>query len=340
MLLKPGKENTLLVYAPYHQPTIEKLRTFSGIKWNPKHKHWELPFSPRILEKLEHLFGAQLKIDPLFHLLPLKRELLIRRYSRKTIKSYLHHNYQLLLFTQKNPLAMEQTDIKNYIHAKLQKNDIATATVNQMINAFRFFYGQCLGNHFIYEVKRAKRDKLLPKVLSLTEIQKIFTHTLNLKHKTILMLTYSAGLRVSEVVKLQVQDIDSKRKTVFIRGGKGRKDRISLLSEKIILLLRRYYREFLPIKWLFPGFDKTVPLSIRSVQEVFKTALKRAKINKDLGVHALRHSFATHLLEQGVNLRYIQELLGHQSPKTTQIYTCVSNQEISKIKNPLDGIDI
>lgn len=339
LLLKPGKENTLMLQAPSHQSIREKLRAVPGIRWDPRIKQWILSCSDETLRQLERLFGPQLKIDPRVFLLPLRRELTIRRYSQKTIKSYLHHNYQLLQFSNKAPKEMNQEDIKTYIQNKLQEKEIATATVNQMINAFRFFYSHCLGKDFAYEVKRAKKDKILPKVLSLSEVQKIFLQTNNLKHKALLMLTYSAGLRVSEVVKLTLGDIDSKRKTIFIKGGKGRKDRISILSEKLIILLRHYYREFRPKTWLFPGYDKSRPLSIRSVQNIFSHSLEKAKIQKSIGIHSLRHSFATHLLEQGVNLRYIQELLGHKSPKTTQIYTYVSNQEISKIRNPLDSFD-
>ena len=164
--------------------------------------------------------------------------------------------------------------------------------------------------------------------------------SVNIKHKAILMLIYSAGLRVSEVVKLKPQDIDSQRKLVHIGNAKGRKDRYTLLSGIALETLRNYWGKYKPKKWLFQSQDKEKHITTRTVQRIFESACKKAGIRKEVSVHSLRHSFATHLLEQGTDLRYIQELLGHKSSKTTEIYTHVSNRDLKKIKSPLDNIKV
>ena len=195
-----------------------------------------------------------------------------------------------------------------------------------------------LKKKFLYEIKRPKKDKKLPIVLSKEEIVAILSSIDNIKHKAILMLVYSAGLRVGEVVRLKPEDIDSKRTLIHIRGAKGRKDRYSLLSEAALKTLREYWKQYKPEKWLFPGPDKERHITIRTAQRVFEMACKQAEVKKDVSIHNLRHSFATHLLENGIDLRYIQELLGHKSPKTTEIYTHVSNKDFMRIRNPLDQI--
>ncbi len=192
----------------------------------------------------------------------------------------------------------------------------------------------------MYEIKRPRKDKKLPVVLSKEEVAKIINSVDNVKHKAILMLVYSAGLRVGEVVRLKTEDIDSKRMLIHIKGAKGRKDRYTLLSEIALGILREYWRQYKPQKWLFEGARKDRYITTRTVDKVMEHACTKADINKDVSVHTLRHSFATHLLEGGTDLRYIQELLGHQSSKTTEIYTHVSTQSLGKIKSPLDGLNL
>jgi len=197
-----------------------------------------------------------------------------------------------------------------------------------------------LKRKFIYEVKRPKKDKKLPVVLSKEEVAKILDSVDNIKHKAILMLVYSAGLRVGEVVKLRPEDIDSKRMLIHIKKAKGRKDRYTLLSETALEILREYWRKYKPNKWLFEGVREGWHLSIRTVQSIFEQAREKAGIKKEISVHGLRHSFATHLLEGGTDLRYIQEILGHTSSKTTEIYTHVSQKSLGKIKSPLDTLNL
>ena len=187
----------------------------------------------------------------------------------------------------------------------------------------------------IDKIHRPKREKVLPNVLSKEEVFKIIDLTKNLKHKTLLALIYSAGLRISEALAMKPNDIDSARMLIHIKNAKGKKDRYTLLSEKILLLLREYYTIYKPKEYLFEG-QFGGQYSSRSAQTILKEAVKRAGINKPVSLHTLRHSFATHLLESGTDLRYIQDLLGHSSPKTTMIYTHVSSTSLKKIKNPFD----
>lgn len=188
------------------------------------------------------------------------------------------------------------------------------------------------------DLERPKKEKKLPEILSKNEISKLLKAVKNLKHKAILYLVYSAGLRVGEVVKLKPTDIDSDRMLIPIIQGKGKKDRYTILSETALSILRQYVKVYKPEHWLFPGQHPDKHLTERSVQKVFGNARIDAKIRKNVSVHNLRHSFATHLLEGGVNLRYIQELLGHSSSKTTEIYTHVTQKNLSNIISPLDTI--
>jgi len=184
-----------------------------------------------------------------------------------------------------------------------------------------------------------RKPSVLPTVLSAKEISKILEVTNNLKHKTILVLIYSAGLRLGELVNLEIGDIDSESMKIHIREAKGKKDRYVMLSEKVLQLLREYYRKYKPERYIIEG-QNGGKYSPKSVQSVFKRALKKAGIRKKATVHTLRHSFATHLLDEGTDIRYIQELLGHKKLETTQIYTHVSSYSINKIKSPADNLKI
>lgn len=338
MKIEFGKDNKVIIRVPYDQELIRKIKTINGGKWNPEGKYWEVPYSDVLLAKLQNLFGENLIVDPYFHLIPLQKELSIRKYSRRTIKSYLRYNRDLLLFTGKKPEEIVNEDIKKYLYYMVEKKKVSTSTLNIIINALKFYCGEILKKKFIYEVKRPKKDKKLPVVLSREEVKKILQITENIKHKAILMLMYSGGLRVGEVVRLKPEDIDTNRKLIHIRASKGRKDRYTLLSDLALQILREYRKNEKPRKWLFPSWNTEKHITERTVQKIFQNACKKAGIKKNVSVHSLRHSFATHLLESGIDLRYIQELLGHKSSKTTEIYTHVSTKNLSAIKNPLDSL--
>jgi len=220
----------------------------------------------------------------------------------------------------------------------VDKKKVSTPTLNIIINALKFYYGEMLKKKFIYEVKCPRKDKKLPVVLSKEEVAKILSAVGNIKHRAILMLVYSAGLRVGEVVKLGPEEIDPDREIIHIRGSKGRKDRYTLISDCALKVLKEYFKECRPSTWLFEGAKRSKHISKRTVQVIFKQVSHNAGIKKDATVHSLRHSFVLHLLENSVDLRYIQEFLGHRSSKTTVIYTHVSKTSIANIKNPLDSI--
>jgi len=270
----------------------------------------------------------------------LRKNLVVRKYSPKTIKSYIHYNKDFLGYVRKKPNEITNEDVKDYLFYLVEEKEVSASTLNTAINALKFYYGEVLKRGFVYELKRPKKDKKLPVVLSQEEISRILSSITNIKHRLILMLIYSAGLRVSEVVKLKPRDIDDERKLIHIKGGKGRKDRYTMLSEVAIEMIRRYLKEYGQSIWLFSSQDKEKHITTRTVEKIFSNACRKANIKKNATVHSLRHSFATHLLERGTDLRYIQELLGHKSSKTTEIYTHVSNKDIGKIKSPLDSLQI
>lgn len=284
------------------------------------------------------LLNGELRLSQAFE--DLRRELVSRKYSYQTVKGYLYCNRDFLGFVKKQPSEINDSDIKDYLLYLAEEKQSATSTLNQAINALKFYYGTMLKRKFVYEVKRPRKDKKLPVVLSKEEVAKIINSVDNLKHRAILMLVYSAGLKVGELVKLKIEDIDSKRMLIHIKGSKGRKDRYTLLSEKALEILRQYWRKYKPEKWLFGGAKEGRYLSTRTADKIFRVACENAGIRKEVSLHTLRHSFATHLLEGGTDLRYIQELLGHTHSKTTEIYTHVSTKSLGKIKSPLDSLEL
>ena len=219
----------------------------------------------------------------------------------------------------------------------IQLRNISVSQQNQRINAIKFYYEKVLNRKKeYYRISRPRKESKLPTVLTKEEVNSLIQMTKNLKHRCILMTIYSGGLRRSELINLKVTDIDSQRMLIKVCGAKGKKDRYTLLSERLLSELRKYYKVYLPRQWLFEG-QEGGPYSATSIERIFRDAVGRAGIKKYVTPHSLRHSFATHLLEQGTNLRYFQELLGHSSTKTTQIYTRVASNSLMKIRNPLDN---
>lgn len=267
----------------------------------------------------------------------IRDDLTRRGYSPKTIRSYTNCIQRFLCYTQgKCDVAL----INGYLLYLIEEKNASHSYCNQVVNAVKLY-----GRRFNYitekdtiRLQRPKKETKLPKVLSKEEIKKILEVTKNVKHKTELMLAYSCGLRVSEVAEMKIQDIDSKRMVVIVKQGKGRKDRQSILSEIMLEQLREYYKAYRPKVWLFENPERNGPIASRTLQRIFNQSVELAGIKKPVTFHSLRHSFATHLLESGVDLRFIQELLGHSSSKTTEIYTHVSLQSIQKIRNPLDTL--
>lgn len=264
----------------------------------------------------------------------------LKRYSESTVSNYRNCFIQFLIyFNSKKPSAITKPEVLDYLYRLSTGTAISDSHFNQHISSIKFFYEQLLGRKKeFYDLPRIKKPYQLPAVFDETEITGIIRGIENLKHRAIICLIYASGMRVSEAATLRTGDIDSKRMVINIRGAKGKKDRTVMLSEKILFMLRKYYRQYKPTYYLFEGAGGT-SYSPRSIQLILKRAMEKAGIKKKAGVHALRHSFATHLLEGGTDLRNIQELLGHNSILTTVRYTHVSKKELSKIQSPLDKLN-
>jgi integrase/recombinase XerD len=339
-------ETELVVSFDYSQERIGKVKSIKGHKWNAKDKIWTIPFTEENLATLKELFkNEQKNIDiennlrnkELFKLM--EEEIKLKGFSFKTKKSYMSHIKRFSSFINKNMDQIVNQDVREYTLFLLENQNVSHSYVNQAISAIKFLCNEVLRQNSITELmSRPKKENKLPNVLSFEDVMKILVALKNEKHRTILFLIYSAGLRVGEVIKLKSQDIDSQRMLIHVVQGKGKKDRYTILSEIALEQLRKYYKLYRPEKWLFPGQDSNEYITERTVQRIFENACIAAKITKKSTVHTLRHSFATHLLEGGIDLRYIQELLGHSSCKTTEIYTHVTQKSISNIKSPLDKL--
>jgi integrase/recombinase XerD len=241
-------------------------------------------------------------------------------------------------FSPRHPRDLNDNDLHRYIVHLVENDKYSAATIHQVINALRFLYVDLYKRSLsLAALPRPRREKHLPVILSQAEIRSIIEAVKNPKHRLLLMLTYSAGLRLGEVLRLRPADIDSDRNCIYIKQGKGMKDRYTILSPTVLTELREYWKVFHPQKYLFEGQQVGKPYSPRSFQKVFSQAAEKAGIRKPVTVHSLRHAFATHLLEQGTDLRYIQNLLGHSSVKTTEIYTHVSQHQIGLIPSPLEA---
>ncbi len=270
----------------------------------------------------------------------IKEELLLRNYSYMTIKSYISCLRSFVkYFHPKHPRDIDNSEIKKYLLYLLTEKKSQASTVNQVFNALRFLYVDLYKKTFVIEtLPRPRREKKLPDILNENKIRYLFQNVNNYKHRIMLMLAYASGLRVGELVRIRIEDIDGQRGLIHVRDAKGKKDRYTLLPESLRTYLLTFWKEYrLGMKgWLFPGQTPDKHLSERSIQNVLMRSLKAAEIEKQVSMHTLRHSFATHLPEHGTDLRYIQELPGHQSVRTTEIYTHVSNRYIGKIHSPLD----
>jgi site-specific recombinase XerD len=261
-----------------------------------------------------------------------------RKYSPKTQRAYIYYNRLICRSLRKTPEELTSDDVTQFI-ADMDKNgQYSASAMNLAVSAIKFFFRNVLKNKDISEQHRPRHDERLPVVLSKEEIIKILSMEKNPKHRLLLMLIYSSGLRVSEVVSLKREHIDLSRKVIYIKLGKGRKDRSTLLSEKAIRFIEEYYNFYDIEKWLFPGQPADHHLSIRSAQNIFEKAVRHAGILKNISIHGLRHTFATHLLENGTDIRYIQTLLGHANLRTTERYTHVARRSVFNIKSPLDSI--
>jgi site-specific recombinase XerD len=263
-------------------------------------------------------------------------ELELHRKSPRTVEAYVAAVAQLAKHYERSPDAISIEEVRNFLHYLITQRKVAFSTCNQKLAGIRFFYHMVLGQDGFSLRVPAKRSGRLPEPFSRSEIAKLLDATRNIKHRVLLMTAYGGGLRVSELVHLQLHDIHSQRMLIRVNQGKGRKDRYTLLSPRLLDELRVYWRQERPQGWLFPGGNGTGPLSVDTAQRVFYAAKARAQIEHGHGIHALRHSFATHLMEAGVPLPTIQQLMGHACQSTTARYLHVTSQHLDNIRSPLD----
>ena len=290
---------------------------------------------------LNYLLNTQSikKFAIMMELQNIKKILIVGGYSNSTVKTYIAClTYFKKYFYKIEIDQLTKDDIIEYLFY-LIKNNYSKSTQNQHINAIKFYFEKCLGKkREYYLIERPRKEKKLPTVISKNEIQLLFGNTHNLKHLTILAVIYSCGLRISELINISLNDIDNNRMIIHIRKGKGNKDRQVQLTNQVLELLRMYYKKYLPVNYLIVG-QNGGKYSTTSIQKIIKKSALKARIYKKVTPHTLRHSFATHLLENGTDIRFIQKILGHIDIKTTQIYTHVSNAQLKNIQNPSDSLN-
>lgn len=346
----------------YDDAIKEYVKKFPSVRWSATHKTFYVLFSKEITNKLysylkENTYAVDYsalvkkinetkKLDPLKskfkeHLSKFKKWMLQKRYSDNTIKTYASMIELFFRFHADKEIAfITKDDIESFNTNYILKNNYSYTFQNQLVNAIKLFYGYTNNSVLdLDKLDRPKKDKRLPEVLSLEEVKSILFSVKNMKHKTLLCLLYSCGLRIGEALSLKTTSIDFKRQLLHVKSGKGRKDRYIPVSPTMLDLLEKYLFQYKPKLYVFEG-QFSPQYSAVSARQVLKRALIFTDITKHVTLHTLRHSYATHLLENGTDIRFIQELLGHNSPKTTMIYTHVSTTSLAKIKNPFDDFTI
>jgi integrase/recombinase XerD len=339
-------KEVIFIYFKYDNELNKEVKKYAGAKWSRLKKAWYVPNNTQY----RRLFGLQHQLagkNVLSHIHPVNQPelqlfietLQLKAYSESTIKTYRNEFAQLLyLLKGVSVSSMDGLKLRSYFLYCTNTLKLSENTLHSRINALKFYFEKVLHRETLFfEIPRPKKPTLLPQVISTKDIKKLFEVTLNPKHKLMLKICYGLGLRVSEIVNIKINDIDSESMQVFIERAKGKKDRYVNLPESILQQLREYYKAYKPKGYLFEG-QYGNQYSIRSVQKVFKDAMNKARINKDVGIHGLRHSFATHLLDSGTDIKFIQELLGHNDIKTTLRYIHVTRQSLKNVISPLDKL--
>jgi len=351
-----GGKPVIQVGFEYDPEIIRKIKTVQGARWRPGERKWLVPESDGRLQDLKELLSEYEIVVTGSHrikkpegpqeqqiecwLEQLRRFMSSKRYGENTNKSYADGIRIFMRFMEgKTPSEVTLDDVIRFNNDYILKRGLSQAFQNQVVNGLKLFI-KTLDNKVldVSMIHRPRTEKRLPNVLSKEEIKQLLEAPRSLKHRTMLSLIYSCGLRRSELLNLKPTDIDANRMLIIIRQAKGKKDRIVPLSPKILDMLRQYYKSYKPEQWLFEGQYPGTPYSERSLQKVLDQAAEKAGINKPVTLHWLRHSYATHLLEAGTGLRHIQEILGHKSSRTTEIYTHVSTTGIQNIASPFDSL--
>lgn len=352
---------------PYDRDLVQTIKEVPGAQWSQSNKQWHFQLNKQVIALIKQKIADKAQLDIsllktqwLEKLQKEKEEKFAgldvatckaldyfklwmeqKRYSPQTVKNYLGQLKQF--FTYYQPRSYQELtveDVERYNHSIIISNNLSSSFQKGMVGAIKLFYAQMQATKMnLEQLKHPIRENRLPEVLSKEEVQKIIAATNNLKHKALLSITYACGMRRSEVLHLKIKDLDSQRKLIRIEQGKGKKDRYVPFGSKLRDLLIAYYKQYQPKVYLFEG-QYEQQYSERSFASVLEQAKNKVGIKKSITLHSLRHSFATHLLEGGTDLRYIQELLGHNSPKTTMIYTHVSSKKLSEIQSPFDDLEL
>lgn len=338
------KKSVIWIVFDYDKELIEKVKQLVGSKWSSSEKAWYIPDNKYYREifklpkkEIGETYVSQLHEVNVNAYQEFRNQLGLKGYSENTIKNYTaaFANF-LILLNNVEANSLPQARLRAYFVYCVKHLKVKTSDLNIRMNAVKFYYEQVLMNpKMFFDIPRPKKEHQLPKVFSVEEVRRLLQITQNKKHNLMLKLCYGMGLRASEITALKVSDIDSDRMTVLVEQAKGKKDRMVNLPETILEELRQYYLAYQPKDFLFEG-QFGGKYSYTSLKSVFDKALKATKIRKKLTLHSLRHSYATHLMETGTDIRFIQELLGHQSIKTTQKYLHVSRRSVKEIKSPLD----
>lgn len=328
----------IAIFFEYDSNLLAQVKKINGARWSNSLRCWHIPATLanrsafNLDSEEQQLYGEKLT--------QFKQWLQSKRYSENTIKTYLESlRVFFSYFKDKQPEQIVHEDIIAFNNDYILKRQLSSSYQNQFVNALKLFYKTTSSKELNIDlIHRPKRSKTLPNILSKREVKTILESNKNLKHKLMLSLIYACGLRRSELLNLKPTHILSDRNLLHIKNAKGNKDRVVPLPSSLIEELRVYYKLFKPTTYLFEGQKKGERYSEKSLQLVFKQSLTRSKIDKPATLHWLRHSYATHLLEAGTDLRYIQELLGHKSSKTTEIYTHVSISNLQNIHSPFDSL--
>ena len=340
--IKHRGNQRIAVYFEKNAALIARIKKLEGAIWSQTLGVWHIPDNEenRVRFKLTLLSQTVPSTEGIAQIEKFKQWMRSKRYSESTVTIYSEALKSFLVFYREKAIAdITNEDVIVYNNEYILKNKLSASYQNQIVNAVKLFFQTIRDTKMLVDkIHRPKRAKVLPNVLSKEEVKAILEAHSNVKHKMMLSLIYSCGLRRGELLALKPVHIDSKRNIVLLKNAKGKKDRIAPLSPKILEMLREYYKDYKPAVWLFEGQIKGEQYSEKSLQSVLKQALQKTVIKKPVALHWLRHSYATHLLESGTDLRYIQELLGHSSSKTTEIYTHVSTKSIQQIKSPFDDL--
>jgi integrase/recombinase XerD len=341
-IMKHRNEHRIAIFFEKDAATNAIIKQINGARWSQQLIAWHVPDTPENRQRFDLPLAADkmLNEEGLQALEDFRRWLISKRYSENTQKTYGEALKSFLVFYKARHISeLTNEDVVFYNNEYIIKNKLSASFQNQIVNAIKLYFKTIQDKSITLDkIHRPKRGHLLPNVLSKQEVKLILEAHHNIKHKMMLSLIYSCGLRCGELLALKPVHIDSKRNIVLLKNSKGNKDRMVPLSMKILDMLREYYKICKPVVYLFEGQSAGMPYEARSLQLVLKQALVKVKITKPVTLHWLRHSYATHLLESGTDLRYIQELLGHSSSRTTEIYTHVSTKSIQQIKSPFDDL--